>query len=114
MEQRWSTRTRARLEIDLSCQGMANKRCYTRDIGLGGVFLELGQNAAPPRDSIVELVFNFDHGTVTGSHRIRGKVVRVVEDGVGLMFRDFDANAFRSLRELINYCQSNTVDDTMH
>lgn len=108
MEQRWSTRSRIALDVDVFYEGAERKGCRTRDIGLGGVFLEIGKEA-PPKDAMVELTFRLGKGTETSEHKIMAKVVRVTHDGVGLMFRDFDARAFRSLKELIHYTQGNSV-----
>ena len=108
MEQRWSTRSRIALDVDLIYEGAERKGCRTRDIGLGGVFLEINREA-PPKDSTVELTFRIGRGADAAEHRIMAKVVRVSHDGIGLMFRDFDARAFRSLKELIHYTQGNSV-----
>ncbi len=108
MEQRWSTRSRIALDVDLIFEGTERKGCRTRDIGLGGVFLEINKEA-PSKDSMVELTFRLGKGAESAEHKIMAKVVRVSHDGVGLMFRDFDARAFRSLKELIHYTQGNSV-----
>jgi len=113
MEQRWSTRTRVKLDVDLSGQGLEEGKYQTRDIGLGGVFLEMTRNA-PAQDTLVELTFDFEQGTAGGRHKIKCKVVRVEEDGIGLMFRDFDANAFRALRELVNHWQARQDSGSLH
>ena len=107
MEQRWSTRSRIALDVDLVYEGSERKGCRTRDIGLGGVFLEISRDV-PPKDATVELTFRLGKDDNT-RHKIKAKVVRVSHDGVGLMFRDFDARAFRSLKELIHYTQGSSI-----
>ena len=55
MEQRWSTRTPVKLDVDMAYEDK-EEDCSTRDIGMGGVFLEMG-SILPPVDTMVELIF---------------------------------------------------------
>ena len=108
MEQRWSPRTRVNLDVDLLIKGKEVGGCRTRDIGMGGAFVEV--NSAFQADkAIVELIFKLGSGKHLSRHKIKAIIVRVAEDGVGLMFRDFDASAFRSLQEILQYAQSHTM-----
>ena len=100
MERRWTTRTPARFDVDMYCEGYDLATCQTSDISFGGVFLELG-HTPPPVDSTVDLVFHCGSaGDTRARYKLPAKVVRVTDRGVGVMFRDFDAAAFRSLREI--------------
>ncbi len=82
------------------CEGYGVTTCRTSDISFGGVFLEL-EGMGPPVDSPVDLVFHCEGvGNQPARYKLPAKVVRVSEGGVGVMFRDFDAAAFRSLREI--------------
>jgi len=105
MERRWTERTPINVPVDLSfAGGQAGEYC-TRDIGLGGVFVEIPQEVALTKETPVELTFKLGSGTNLARHRINARVVRVAADGVGMMFRDFDAGAFRSLQEVLRYKQ---------
>ena len=108
MEQRWSPRTRVNLDVDLLIKGKELGGCRTRDIGMGGAFVEVNGDVHVEK-SIVELIFKLGSGNQFSSHKIKAIIVRVAEDGVGLMFRDFDASAFRSLQEILQYAQSHTM-----
>jgi len=109
MEHRWSLRTPIELDVDLNCEGLGQLGCRTRDIGLGGVFLE-GSADFPPKNANVELTFNLDSSEGTTRHKIKARVVRIADDGIGLMFRDFDVGAFRSLQEVLRHKKP----DSMH
>ncbi len=104
MEQRWSPRTRADLDVDLSFHGEIVTGCKVKDIGMGGVFLEVEK--AFPRDTVVELKFKIRAAGQDTKHRIRATVARINDVGLGMMFCDFDAGAFRSLQEVLHYVQS--------
>ncbi|TPW18007.1 MAG: hypothetical protein FD130_440, partial [Halothiobacillaceae bacterium] len=74
--------------------------CRTRDIGLGGVYLEAGSGLLESGET-VELLFKLPSASSEELHTLRAKVVRITEGGAGLMFRDFDAIAFRSLQKVM-------------
>jgi len=100
MEQRWSGRTTAGLEVDLIWQEEAI-RCRTRDIGLGGLYLEGPSQQLPLPGARVELHFRLRREMEC--HRFSAQVVRVGEGGIGLMFCALDAAGFRALQEIIHY-----------
>jgi c-di-GMP-binding flagellar brake protein YcgR len=106
MERRWTERTSINVPVDLSYAGEQASNCRTRDIGLGGVFVELPDQVNISSDTSVELTFKLGTPPDLTKHRINARVVRVAGDGVGMMFRDFDAIAFRSLQEVLLYNQN--------
>ena len=99
MERRWTARLGISLDVDLRFQEHELLDCKARDISFGGVFLEMSQ-FKPPVDSHVEMVFKVTERGELTQQTLPGKVVRVMKDGVGVMFYDFDADAFRSLRSI--------------
>lgn len=100
MERRWTTRRKLGLDVDVAFDGGTVQGCHTNDIGLGGVFVKTGEHVLP-RDQPVELRFKLQGPADVEEHTIRAKVVRLVPGGAGLMFRDFDAGAFRSLQRVL-------------
>ena len=109
MEHRWSLRTPVELDVDLIYESVDEMACKTRDIGLGGVFIEGDSQVMPPKNANVELNFilNSDEGSI--KHKIKARVVRTSDDGIGLMFRDFDVGAFRSLQEVLRHKKPDSV-----
>ena len=110
MERRWTERTSINVPVDLAYAGIQTEECRTRDIGLGGVFVELPKEVNLAADTPVELTFKLGTAPQLTKHRINARVVRVTGDGVGMMFRDFDAIAFRSLQEVLLYNQNNALN----
>jgi hypothetical protein len=110
MERRWTERTSINVPVDLAYAGIQTEECRTRDIGLGGVFVELPKEVSLAADTAVELTFKLGTAPQLTKHRINARVVRVTGDGVGMMFRDFDAIAFRSLQEVLLYNQNNALN----
>lgn len=102
IERRWTTRTPINLDVEVLSHGAGIAACKALDIGLGGVFLKINPDEIPP-DSNVELFFVLGAGESRIKHKIKAKVVRSTPHGMGLMFRDFDATAFRSLQEVLHY-----------
>ena len=109
MERRWTERTSMNIPVDLAYAGEQTEECRTRDIGLGGVFVELPKDVNIASETPVELTFKLGASPNLTKHRINARVVRVTEDGIGMMFRDFDAIAFRSLQEVLLYNQNKTI-----
>lgn len=102
IERRWTTRTPINLDVEVLGHGAGMAVCKALDIGLGGVFLKINPDEILP-DSNVELFFVLGTGEARIKHKIKARVVRATTQGLGLMFRDFDATAFRSLQEVLGY-----------
>ncbi len=109
MEQRWSPRTRADLDVDLSFRGEILSNCKVRDIGMGGLFIEVKKEF--PRDTVVELKFKLKSAGQDTRHRLRATVARSSDNGLGMMFCDFDAGTFRSLQEVLHYVQGQDLSE---
>lgn len=109
MERRWTTRRKLGLEVDVVFEGGHLSGCQTRDIGLGGVFVKTGDRVLPD-DQPVEVRFKLQGPVEVEEHKIRAKVVRLVSGGAGLMFRDFDAGAFRSLQRVLKVRETGEVE----
>ena len=100
MERRWTTRTKLDVDVDVLFSGGASMSCKTANIGLGGVYLSSNDSQLEKGES-VELTFKLDESHNSEACKLRAKVVRLTERGVGLMFKDFDAVAFRSLQKVM-------------
>ena len=70
----------------------------------GGIFLKAEKNCLA-QDQDVELYFSLGDDGAT-KHKLKAKVVRVLNEGVGLMFKDFDTSSFRALQEIMRYSVS--------
>lgn len=100
MERRWTTRAPISFDVDLYCEGYEVAVCTTSDISYGGVFLAL-DHGMPLEETIVHLVFHFKQANERNArYKLPAKVARVTSRGIGLEFCDFDAAAFRTLREM--------------
>lgn len=104
VEQRWSQRRSVALGVDIYRNEALLNKCQSRDVGLGGVFLDLEQGSLQQHQD-VELFFTLGENSET-RHKLKARVVRVSDDGVGLMFRDFDTGSFRALQEIMRYSLS--------
>ncbi len=109
MENRWSDRRELRLDVDVFRDGEKLCSCQSRDVGLGGAFLDLDPNHPVGQDDNVDLVFHLATGEGPVKHSLRARIVRITEDGIGLKFHEFDTSVFRSLQEIMSYKPSNQV-----
>jgi hypothetical protein len=58
-------------------------------------------------DADVDLFFlSDDKAGSRARHKLSARVVRHTENGVGLMFRDFDTSAFRALQEIMKHAST--------
>lgn len=110
MERRWTARAQMKLPVEMSHAGTHTEGCVTQDVGLGGVFLQIPPHVKVFNESHVELTFRLgDDDSQVTKHRIKARVVRVSDEGAGMMFRDFDASTFRSLQEILRYREGGTA-----
>ncbi|WP_455201173.1 PilZ domain-containing protein [Kaarinaea lacus] len=103
MENRWSDRRELRLDVDVFRDGEKVCTCQSRDVGLGGAFLDLELAHSIGQDDNVELVFHLPSGQRLVKHNLHAKIVRVTNEGIGLKFHEFDTGVFRSLQEIMSY-----------
>jgi hypothetical protein len=119
MEKRWSERKALRVGVDVYQQDELLCSCVSHDIGLGGTFLAMNfaTNDAcdMQRDADVQLVFLLTAEGQSTRHKIKARVARVADVGVGLKFCDFDTGVFRSLQEIMSYRRaSGDIDSAAH
>lgn len=103
MENRWSDRRELQLDVEVFRDGTKICSCQSRDVGLGGAFLNLESSNAFGEDDNIELVFHLISGQSPIKHNLHARVVRITNDGVGLKFHDFDTGVFRTLQEIMSY-----------
>ncbi|WP_455375679.1 PilZ domain-containing protein [Kaarinaea lacus] len=103
MENRWSDRRELQLDVEVFRDGTKVCSCQSRDVGLGGAFLDLDSSHSLGEDENIELVFHLVTSQSPIKHNLHAKVVRITEEGVGLKFHDFDTGVFRSLQEIMSY-----------
>lgn len=97
---RWSSRRRVQLQVEVYCAGRPYARCVTRDVGLGGMFIE-AQGTLPRCNRGLELVVR-DAGAEGGRrHRFRATVVRRSDEGLGVAFSRYELADVRALQALL-------------
>lgn len=81
VERRQHTRKPFRLSVKMIHDRVADHK-KARDISLSGIFLEKVDNIAPGEELHLSLPFSNQDGYI----KIKGKVVRVTRDGIGVHF----------------------------
>lgn len=103
IEHRCGQRESVELAVGLNLPGRPLLRARSRDISTSGIFIVL------PVEELalhmrVELALTFHDGDVTRIRRVTAMVVRLSEDGSGLMFA---ARSARDIGELLAACRAN-------
>lgn len=101
VEQRWSQRRDVLLDVDVLENGEIIASCQSRDVGLGGVFIQTDAHNLVA-DCDYELCFSLGQKEMA-KQKLKAKVVRNSPDGYGFMFKDFDTNSFRALQEIMRH-----------
>lgn len=109
-ETRWSSRKPVNLDIDLHFQGHEYTGCRTRDIGLGGMFVEF-RHADMPKSTEVEIVVRLFKDGSKQCYRFRATVAHASNGGYGLAFQDFDVEAYRAVQDIL---QLKMLDEVIH
>lgn len=99
-ETRWSARRRVQLQVEVYCAGRPFASGVTRDVGLGGMFIE-GRGIQPRCTRPLEVVVNGSLGGRPYSHRFHATVVRHSPRGLGVAFSRYDLNDVRALQRLL-------------
>ncbi len=100
MEHRYSIRKALILDIELNHLRLGRVRCKTRDLGMGGMFVDMGSSWLPA-NSIVEVALKLLDANVMRRFFIEALVVHNHDGGVGLMFNDVDAAFHEALHDLL-------------
>jgi len=103
MEQRASDRRPVAIEVDIFQRGAPVRHGRTRDVGLGGAFVE---GPGLPLRAEVELAFRIPGAR---ERRLRARVVRVEDGGSGVAFHDLDLGAVRALQDVIALARYGTA-----
>jgi hypothetical protein len=100
MEHRWTERQPADCSVVLELPRGGQVLAYARNISLGGMFV-VSNTAPPPLESLVDLEFTLTRDGKAQHHHLPGQIVHVSEDGIGVMFCDFDATTVRHMRDIL-------------
>lgn len=100
MERRWGTRKTLEVDVVIDNQPSCLLRGRLNDISIGGLFVKV--DTTPLRlNAPVELVMLLESDEGTRVYKLPAIVVRLTADGAGLMFDQYDVNAFRTLVVLL-------------
>lgn len=103
MDKRRSSRTPLRQRVGVECSHTGAMSAYTRNVSLGGMFIETGSLGVPP-NAPVTVSFSLQHDGVVDRFTLGAAVVRRAPEGVGLMFLEMGPEVIRALsRALARY-----------
>jgi hypothetical protein len=96
MEHRWSPRRTIHRDAMLYFQGLPVMQATVCNIGLDGAYVET-PDAGLPRGTALELEFELSDHSPKSRHRLPALVMHQSLEGMGLMFRNFQQNAFEDI-----------------
>jgi len=100
MEHRWSVRTPLSTKVTIYHNKIPVAVCTTKDIGLGGLFINSGPLTYPVNTTL-DLEFKLDSGKEFKQYRIFSSVVYSSEKGLGLTFLESNQEVTRTVRKMI-------------
>ena len=98
---RENTRVEFKTTIDLDFYGTTFTDCETSDLSLHGVFVS-GVEGKSVGDKC-NLTLHLAGATSDTILRIKGEVVRIEENGIGLKFFEIDLDSFYHLKNILYY-----------
>lgn len=100
MERRWGMRKAIQVDVVIDNQPACLLRGRIGNVSTGGLFVQTEPTSLSQNEQ-VELVLMLQQESGTRVYRISAMVVRLAQDGAGLMFDQYDVNAFRALVVLL-------------
>lgn len=101
-EKRKNTRVPFHTTITVRFADRTFEHCETQDLSLKGVFVK-GVTGSRAEGEQCDLSLHLSGSSSDLSLQIRGEVMRVREDGVGLHFSEIDLDSYYHLRNIIYY-----------
>lgn len=100
MERRWGMRKAIEVDVVIDNQPACLLRGRIGNISVGGLYVRT-EPGSLSKNSQVELVLMLQQDNGTRVYRLHAMVARLAPDGAGLMFDQYDVNAFRALVVLL-------------
>ncbi|PLY15685.1 MAG: hypothetical protein C0631_06055 [Sedimenticola sp.] len=100
IEHRYSLRRPIEAEVVLNFRALGLVRGKVRDLGVGGMFVDLGC-VQLPLNALVEVSLLLDCRATGEAIRAEAMVVHQAGGGVGLMFRDLDPQCHMFLHDMV-------------
>ena len=98
MERRWSRRKQVGQDVLLHYEGQAAAVCTIRDVSFEGARIDTGSLVVAPS---TEVQLHFCDSGDQAMVRIAAKVVRVLDDGIGVNFSEYHDGSSRYLLKLL-------------
>ncbi|MBU0674219.1 MAG: PilZ domain-containing protein [Proteobacteria bacterium] len=101
VERRKNTRVPFQATLDLKFADGRTHKCETNNLSLYGVFAE--GVSGHPRGEVCDVVLNLTGATSDVRLRMKGEIMRVESNGVGLKFVEIDLDSFYHLKNILYY-----------
>lgn len=100
-EKRQHRRSRVQLDVELAYPGGGSRRFKTRDLSIGGVFVEATGNESPKVGTILTITFlSIPHEGETNS--VKARVQRQNHNGIAMTFIDFGLDDLRLIDSILS------------
>lgn len=100
-EKRQHRRSRVQLEVELTYPGGGSRRFKTRDLSIGGVFMEVTGNEPPKVGTNLTITFlSIPHEG--GTNSIKARVQRLTPNGIAMTFIDFGLDDLRFIDSILS------------
>ena len=106
MDHRWGQRLQTKYNTLLYEQGVPVASGKTKNLGKGGIFIELSPGACP-KSKCVDVEIRVPSGLMKGKYRLPVMIVRRSDEGVGMMFRQLDKDDENLVSSLLSEAERN-------
>ena len=100
VDHRWSLRRSLHVDIKLYVYDQAVICGRTRDFSIGGMFVET-ESFPEGIDASLVVSFTFQTEKDATHYRLPAQVIRIMQDGIGIMFTDFSSDTLQALRAML-------------
>ncbi len=100
-DNRWSERQDIHLHITLLDDGQEILQANSKNISIGGIFIDTPPQTALAIDKALDVSFSLRSANGTRQHRLPARVVRNHDSGTALAFSDYNTDTLNALRILL-------------
>jgi hypothetical protein len=100
-EKRKHRRSSIQLDVDLVYPEGGSSRVKTRDLSIGGLFVEAIDNQPPKLGTLLTVTF-LSTPHQSGTYSLKARVQRLTHNGIAMTFIDFDLEDLRFIDTILS------------
>jgi hypothetical protein len=111
-ERRWNERHPVAINIVVYYSGLGLIQGKTKNLSIDGTFIDTGRITLH-QGGEVDLIL-YDPADSSTQQRVRARIVRLDDDGAGMVFRDIPLGAYELLRRALNRPATDAINEAVY